>query len=332
MGEIKAKRIEYLDIAKGIGILLVILAHIDEGYTKIPIYAFHLPLFFVISGICFRCEGTFWDFFKKKAKGYLVPYFGMGLVLVLFKSFVLEQGVSAFGWNLGSLLVQIRYGTIWFLAALFFAVLLFWGICRLCRNQPGKILLISLSLSVLGVWYEVNIRQPLPWNVDTAVVIQGFLGLGYYIKKKNILAALLELPKYRKLEMALTFFMICMALTWLNYQVTGEAVEMFFCEYGYYGFTYLAACFGVGAVLLFSSMIHSRYLSYVGRCSMVFFIWHQWIFMPVAEWILGFAGLSKWSRGWGEVWFKGLSFVLVLGMATVVDWLIRKTKVKVLLG
>lgn len=50
------KRLDYLDVAKGIGILLVILGHCQLGRigrAHSLIYSFHMPLFFFISGVCF---------------------------------------------------------------------------------------------------------------------------------------------------------------------------------------------------------------------------------------------------------------------------------------
>lgn len=74
-------RIEAIDIAKGIGILLVIFGHIctgtDETYSvKIMIYSFHMPLFFLISGYCFN--NAKYDSFKKflvsRLKTIICPY------------------------------------------------------------------------------------------------------------------------------------------------------------------------------------------------------------------------------------------------------------------
>ena len=49
-----SKRIEYLDIAKGVGILLVVLGHNDfeviSLFVQRLIYSFHMPLFFFLSG------------------------------------------------------------------------------------------------------------------------------------------------------------------------------------------------------------------------------------------------------------------------------------------
>ena len=56
------KRLHYIDIAKGIGILLVALAHNDlAGYAPFLyhwIYSFHMPLFFFLSGLFFKYLGN----------------------------------------------------------------------------------------------------------------------------------------------------------------------------------------------------------------------------------------------------------------------------------
>ena len=45
------KRIAYIDVAKGIGILLMILGHtMTSGWGKDVIYSFHMPLFFRVFG------------------------------------------------------------------------------------------------------------------------------------------------------------------------------------------------------------------------------------------------------------------------------------------
>lgn len=74
------KRIEWLDIAKGICILLVVLEHEltwDEGLRYL-IYAFHIPMFFILSGmtacITGETEKGFNVFLKRNVNGLLKPY------------------------------------------------------------------------------------------------------------------------------------------------------------------------------------------------------------------------------------------------------------------
>ena len=69
------ERNTYLDILKGAGIILVVLAHVLKssggGYERV-IYFFHMPLFFFISGMTLfysiERKIKFKEFFMKKVK------------------------------------------------------------------------------------------------------------------------------------------------------------------------------------------------------------------------------------------------------------------------
>lgn len=80
------KRESYLDIAKGLGIIMVILGHIEIGFATKWLYSFHLPLFFFVSGICFHYKENFFHYLKKKVKRCLIPYFVFGILIVLVES------------------------------------------------------------------------------------------------------------------------------------------------------------------------------------------------------------------------------------------------------
>lgn len=63
------KRIEYIDLAKGICIMLVVLLHVfgDMSGTVIKIMnLFRMPLYFVLSGLFFKQYEGFYSFLKKK--------------------------------------------------------------------------------------------------------------------------------------------------------------------------------------------------------------------------------------------------------------------------
>lgn len=65
------QRIQWIDSAKGFGILLVVYAHLFEFGTSL-IYLFHMPLFFILSGITFR-EESLTDCLIKKGRSLLLP-------------------------------------------------------------------------------------------------------------------------------------------------------------------------------------------------------------------------------------------------------------------
>jgi fucose 4-O-acetylase-like acetyltransferase len=57
-------RLQHTDIAKGIGILLVVFGHnsivVDEKRELFNVmYSFHMPLFFFLSGLFFNAEFGF---------------------------------------------------------------------------------------------------------------------------------------------------------------------------------------------------------------------------------------------------------------------------------
>lgn len=54
------RRLNYIDIAKGIGILMVFVGHCNELPDLLSrlIYSVHMPLFFILAGYFYRPEST----------------------------------------------------------------------------------------------------------------------------------------------------------------------------------------------------------------------------------------------------------------------------------
>lgn len=80
-------RKRYVDYIKGIAIILVVLGHINScnGFVKAWIYSFHMPLFFVATGITTKKREQIsgkilYAYFAKKVKSILVPYFLWGMI------------------------------------------------------------------------------------------------------------------------------------------------------------------------------------------------------------------------------------------------------------
>lgn len=85
---IQKKRIEWVDIAKGIAIVLVCLGHRNvPGWLTKWIYSFHMPAFFFLAGYTTRYSSyKGWvDFLKRKTRGLIIPYLSLGLVYILIE-------------------------------------------------------------------------------------------------------------------------------------------------------------------------------------------------------------------------------------------------------
>ena len=85
-------RIEFLDIAKAICIVLVVLGHLNPvpepqawaAFVKV-IYSFHMPLFLFVCGFLFngsyRNRNSF-SFISRKFKHLMLPYFGASVFII----------------------------------------------------------------------------------------------------------------------------------------------------------------------------------------------------------------------------------------------------------
>ena len=75
-----AERITWVDFAKGVAIILVVLGHATQGDLQKFIFVFHMPFFFVIAGFLLNFEKwggaeNYKAFATKLVKRLLVPYY-----------------------------------------------------------------------------------------------------------------------------------------------------------------------------------------------------------------------------------------------------------------
>lgn len=81
------KRIEWIDIAKGITILLVVIGHgAINGALRGIIFSFHMPLFFILSSITFRLSENH-DMFVRKTERAFVHLMLAAIGIYFFEHF-----------------------------------------------------------------------------------------------------------------------------------------------------------------------------------------------------------------------------------------------------
>lgn len=72
-------RLIYLDFAKGVGIVLMVIGHIHANdMLNKYIYAFHMPLFFIVSGMLYSENKTFIKLVKTRFRALVIPYIVFG--------------------------------------------------------------------------------------------------------------------------------------------------------------------------------------------------------------------------------------------------------------
>lgn len=188
-----SKRIGQTDIAKGIGIILVVLGHSFPDSNQLAagtlpyyiyqfIYSFHMPFFFFISGLVSAglvkrmTREEKWMQIKKKAMRLLVPYFVIGAIFIPLR--MIFAGFTRFSYDFSKLytvfLGNNPCGQLWFLYVLFLfsvAAILF------ATEKNIKYLLAgSLAVTVLSPLVQLN-YDGIKWFNALFMTVFYFLGL-----------------------------------------------------------------------------------------------------------------------------------------------------------
>lgn len=154
-----AKRITYFDLAKGLGIILVVLGHISDISEELRgwISSFHMPLFFVIAGMLIyikneeKLSGK--EIIAKKFKGIIVPYLWFSLIYVpidIMNLFIHNVDNHTFVQNLLSSITFSGISVLWFLPALFLGEIFALAIIKAVSSKlPGKDNLLYVKVAVI---------------------------------------------------------------------------------------------------------------------------------------------------------------------------------------
>lgn len=174
------QRLEYLDTAKGIGIFLVVIGHCISGKTLPGMYitSFHMPLFFLISGMCFNAARypRFAPFFKKRAQTLLLP-------LLYFTAIVLALSAIALPSYYDITQLTRKFpNAYWFVFVLFLSELLFYAANKWLKSQTLKWAFIAACWGGSAMLMAADIH--LPYNISSVCIATFFYGLGYMLKDK----------------------------------------------------------------------------------------------------------------------------------------------------
>lgn len=206
---------KFISIARGIGILLVVLGHCSNSYISNFIYLFHIPLFFFISGFLFNLNSLKApkEYVKRKIISLYVPYVFYEMLFLVLNNFLINinfysisQNIS--GKSIGYLdfkmflvkTIKIIFfagrepivGALWFLVVLFFVSILFLIINLFLtkinkENDEKTRFLIFLSLFIFGN-FLTRFGYTIPRFNNTLVMLfiyyLGFLTKTYFDKIK----------------------------------------------------------------------------------------------------------------------------------------------------
>lgn len=116
------------------------------------------------------------------------------------------------------------------------------------------------------------------------------LGYNYRYYRTDIEAKLLH-GGWAYWLLCITLFLANIGLGYLNYHLTGVQVDMFHNSYGNPFLMLLSACSGIAAVVLLSYRLNVRWIAYVGKNSMIYFVAHQRFYTVVDPYVLRILGI-----------------------------------------
>lgn len=152
------KRVTAIDSAKGIAILMLLLSHCitGEGYLKIWIFSWHMPIFFIICGLLNQLRNPkgqplyqLKPWLKRRLKQIFVPYFIFGLFYIIFTNglyYISGNKINLLNECI-SLITMQGVASMWFLPVFFFSEMFFVFFISKLSNILQALFIINTSLN-----------------------------------------------------------------------------------------------------------------------------------------------------------------------------------------
>lgn len=197
-------RRQEISILKAIGIILMVVGHSGcPALLRDAIYQFHMPLFFIASGMCLKEEhiGNIKGFVIRKIKGVWWPYVKYGTLFLLLHNVFYHLNIynSSYGYlDSVSNLYTIKdflwkftkvirmtgseqlLGGFWFLHALFWGSIIGVLTLSVLKKKSGVTLILLMIFTLLFCYFNVDIRYV--YITSTTLLAASFFLIGYICK------------------------------------------------------------------------------------------------------------------------------------------------------
>ncbi len=292
-----SNREAWIDFAKGITLLLVIIGHTVSGVLSGAIYSFHMPLFFILSGITTTPSSSVQQFsgktrrsFKRLIGPFFLLYMIQTIVYLLRHLSSIQQdalflpaylrkrilaGIFSSGVTISAFGTEVLYiGVIWFFPALFIGKTLFDYLhLKLTTKQLP---LICLLCSIAGVM--IGQYQCLPFSFDIVLAIMPLFYIGQHFNIFNVKKS--PIKKFFLYSLMWGIFLI------ITYILGHHCLELASRRYPAYPLCFITALAGTLMVSEFSVLccqykLLTRPIQYIGRNSLYLLCIHtlEWDYL-----------------------------------------------------
>lgn len=283
-------RIEWIDTAKGLGMILVIAGHTFALKYSGFLYSFHMPLFFLLSGLVYNSDKylSFGLLVKKKTKQVLWPWLVCYLISL---SVSLMIPVWRDALSLKQIMIElyttnsnnVNNSSIWYLICLYMTFLLMFLVHKMLgKLDRSKVAVILLLTGVVLLWIKsfLKIISPtlhliedrLPLKLDSSMIAVIFMYVGF--RYKDYIFKLVSGASIWKLIAA---FIIFIAGFWINRwsninSLDFGRIKLFYYPIAFIGiYCVLSFCYLMSHNKSMLSMFIRKILSFYGVNSLVIF-------------------------------------------------------------
>lgn len=308
------KRLNWIDVAKGILIILVIMGHTHINYySDFIINAFHMAAFFILSGMTFKADYKITVFFKKQIKGLLLPYIIFCIIILVYfslRAYIFHDAFSIMS-GLKSIVLPISgrdttsvYG-LWFFPCLFFAKLTLY-LCIKAWNYK-KPLSILLASGIIILCLLINKMTDTISVISLLPITTFYLLLGYLIATKA------AIPKLKKLSNIYIYIVTCVFFLSLyaNYYYTPYAYDYSSFSFGILPLYIIHSVAGSFIIFFIAIKLKNiKVLQNIGKDSIYYYGLHYEV-LPVLKEILS------------KLPFYGANAIIAVVLTTVALYIIN---------
>ena len=325
-------RVGYFDIAKGLGIILVIIGHIEYVPLEIRTYivTFHMPVFLVISGMLMHlsheAERPWPVLIKGKLRRIMLPYLVFSILFPIIDEIYFavtgNTKVTSFLTNMIVGLSLTGVSVLWFLPALFLASIAVLALVKSRKRVWGIIIVLAIIAALGGAALLFRPLSLMMWRAIYCIL--------------PVLSGYLLLPLFRKAEAHPFVLLPVSATVFVMLYFTGKAngtVDLHYLVLGNPALYFFNAMAGSLALLMLSVFLEkvlpsavSALLSFYGRHSLFIMITHINFFILYLGERVGFfvSDASPFAKGWI---FNIVTVISVLCAETVMilvwEWILQ---------
>lgn len=328
------KRLHYIDVAKGLLILMVAYGHIygvskGAGVEDVSVewihqsvnlfVSFYMPCFFVITGFCSNFKKPFTTVLVQSFKTIVLP--GVFFTAILTVRHLNYESILSLVKS-----IVLHGGAYWFLSSLFLARILYWFVFNKIEKkniQNGVCIVVFAVGFIISRLYE----GPQPWYFIHTLLLMPFLHIGQLLKKYEL----------KQIKYAAILFGLALLSTIILSHIGILEIEYF---YHVPGISFkllnmnltmlipfvLLSISGCLLCLGISRKINSnRVLEYLGKNSLVIYCTHTFVMGHILSQICEGGGLPIYLK-------LVLAYVLTIIVCCVIAYILNLKYFRVLLG